>query len=387
MYDFETVVDRNKQGSLKWEILSEEEVKRGVIPYSVADMEFKTAPEIVEGLKQHLDTDILGYTGPTEEYYRAVRTFMESHHGITFEAEEIVTTPGVVVALYYAVEAFSNVEDEVLILTPVYYPFSMVIQQQKRTLVTSELTYEDGKYEIDFEDLEKKLSSDKAKLMIFCSPHNPVGRVWRKDEVEKVIQLCHKHHVFLISDEIHMDLVMPGHKHYSAALWEEYKNNLMLCTSCSKTFNLAGLQVSNIIVYDENKRQRLNEVLELHHIRSLNNIAYRACILAYTQGEKWLEALLEKLNENRVLVKNFIEERLPMVKLVELEGTYLQWLDLTSLHLTKEELEKKMTTHSLYLDEGYVFGEGGIGFERVNLACPTSKVQEFLERLEEAIKE
>lgn len=387
MYDFDTVVNRSTQGALKWEGLKKEEIEQGIIPYSVADMEFKTPPEIVEGLKKHLDSDILGYTGPTEEYFQAVCSFMKKHHGIEVSKEQILTTPGVVVALYYAVEAFTEREDEVVILTPVYYPFSMVIEQQKRTIVGSELRYSKGKYEIDFEDLEKKLSSSKAKLMIFCSPHNPVGRVWTKEEVNRVVELCHTHHVFLISDEIHMDLMMPSHKHYSASLVEEYKANLMLCTSCSKTFNLAGMQVSNIMVFDEERRQRLNDVLQFHHVGTLNNLAYEACILAYTKSEKWLEALLVKLNENRLLVKNYIEKNLPMIQVVELEGTYLQWLDLRKLNLSKEELEKRMIAHSLYFDEGYVFGKGGIGFERINLACPTPKIQEMLERLKEAVEE
>lgn len=387
MYDFETVVNRSTQGSGKWMSLSEEEVKRGVIPYSVADMEFKVAPEIIEGLKAHLDTDILGYTIPTDEYFKAVCSFLKRHHDIETKKEDILLTPGVVTALFHSVAAFTELGDEVAILTPVYYPFSMVINQQKRTLVTSELIYENGKYTIDFEDLEKKLSSEKCKLMIFCSPHNPVGRVWTKEEVEKIAELCAKHNVYLISDEIHMDLMMPGYTHYSAALCETYRDNIMICTSCSKTFNLAGMQVSNLLVFNEERREQLRAVLQLNHIGMLNNLSYKALILAYTKCDAWMETMLAKINENRLLVKKYVEEKLPMIKVVELQGTYLQWLDLRAYNLTKEELEKKMTSHSLYLDEGYLFGEGGIGFERINLACPTHKIQEFLERLNQALSE
>lgn len=387
MYDFETLVNRSNQGALKWLILTEEDKKNGVIPYSVADMEFKIAPEIIEGLKAHLDSDILGYTGPTQEYFDSITSYMQRHHGIHLEANTIIQTPGVVTALGCGVKAFTEEGDEIVILRPVYYPFSMVIENNNRVLVNSELQLVDGKYTIDFEDLEKKLSSPKAKLMIFCSPHNPVGRVWKEEEVKKIVELCAKHGVYLISDEIHMDLVMPGYKHYSAALFEEYKNNLMLCTSCSKTFNLAGMQVSNIIIFDDKKREKMQAILQGMHIGMLNNLAYEACILAYTKGDAWLKEMLAKINENRLLVKEYIEKNLPMIDVIELEGTYLQWLDLRALKLSDEELEKLMKKHSLYLDEGYIFGNGGSGFERINLACPTHKIQEFLDRLDKAVKE
>ena len=385
-YDFETVVNRSTQGSLKWKCLSKEEVEKGIVPLSVADMEFKTAPEIVEGLKEHLETNILGYTGPTDAYYNATKSFLYRHHGIQVETEECIITQGVVSALFYAVQAFTKPTDAICILTPVYYPFRMVIEANERELVQSELVYQDGAYTIDFDDLEMKLASSQVSLMIFCSPHNPIGRVWKKEEVEKVVTLCKKHNVFLISDEIHMDLIMPNHTHVSAALFMEYRDNLMLCTSCSKTFNLAGMQVSNIFVFNQEKREALRNVLGKHHAENTNNLAYKALELAYTKCDGWLEELLQVINTNRLLVKSYIEEHLPKAKVIELEGTYLQWIDLTYLNISTEELENRMKEQHLYLDEGYVFGKGGELFERITLACPTKVIEKALERLVEACK-
>ena len=385
-YDFETIVDRSTQGSLKWRCLSEEEVKNGIVPLSVADMEFKTAPEIVEGLKEHLETNILGYTGPTDAYYKAVKDYMYRHHGLQVDTEECIITQGVVSALFYAVQAFTKPTDAVCILTPVYYPFRMVVEANERELIQSELVYQDGAYSIDFDDLESKLASSQVSLMIFCSPHNPIGRVWKKEEVEKVVTLCKKYNVFLISDEIHMDLIMPGYTHVSAALFTEYRDNLMLCTSCSKTFNLAGMQVSNIFVFNQEKREVLHNVLGKHHAENTNNLAYKALEIAYTKCDAWLEELLQVIHTNRLLVKSYIEEHLPQAKVIELEGTYLQWIDLTYLNISTEELEKRMKEHHLYLDEGYVFGKGGELFERITLACPTKVIEKALERFVAACK-
>lgn len=386
-YDFETVVNRSVQGSGKWSVLSKEEVEMGIVPLSVADMEFMTPPPIVEGLKKHLDTNVLGYTGPTEAYYEAVISYMKRKHSINVTKEDCFITPGVVVALSYAVEAFTKPQDSVCILTPVYYPFRMVIEGNGRTVANSSLIYQDGAYSINFEDLESKLSNDAVTMMIFCSPHNPVGRVWSKEEVQRVVSLCKKHNVFLVSDEIHMDLIMPGYTHTSAATFEEYKNNLMLCTSCSKTYNLAGMQISNIFVFDEDKRKEYQAILDKNHCRSVTNLAYKAMELAYTECDEWLEELLQVLDANKRLVKDYLAIHLPKAKVVELQGTYLQWVDLTYLDLSKEELEERMKRHHLYLDEGYVFGDEGIGFERIALSCPTHVVEAALQRLVEACNE
>ena len=385
-YDFETVVNRSVQGSGKWKALSQEEVDMGIVPLSVADMEFMTPKPIVEGLKKHLDTNILGYTGATDAYYDATISFMKRHHGINVSKEDFFITPGVVTALGFAVQAFTKKEDSVCIISPVYYPFSMVIEGNGRTIVRSELVY-DGTYTINFEDLEAKLSKEEVTMMIFCSPHNPVGRVWSKEEVEKVVTLCKKHNVFLVSDEIHMDLIMPGYTHTSAALFEEYKDNLMLCTSCSKTFNLAGMQISNIFVFNKEKQAIFGDILRKNHCFMATNLAYKALELAYTDCDEWLEELIQVLDTNRKLVKSYLNEHLPEVKVIELQGTYLQWLDLTYLNLTKEELEARMHKYHLYLDEGYIFGEGGVGFERMALAAPTHVIQGALERLVAACKE
>lgn len=384
--DFETQINRSTQGAAKWKLLSKDELENGIIPYSVADMEFKNPPAIVEGLKKHLDENILGYTSPTNNYYAALKSYMKRHHGIEFNEENVVLTPGVVIALYYGVEAFSNEGENVVILSPVYYPFRMVIEQNNRNILESELVYINNQYSINFDDLEKKLALNETKIMIFCSPHNPIGRVWKQDEVARVSELCLKYNVLLISDEIHMDLIMPGYKHFSAAcLPEEFQKNLMLCTSCSKTFNLAGLQISNIIFFDSSLKAKFHDLIQKKHIGMLNNLAYKALELAYTECDDWLSELIEVLDKNRLYIKTFIEENLKKVKVIELQGTYLQWLDLNEYNLSNEQLEKLMQAHSLYFDEGYIFGQGGDGFERINIACPHIKIVEAMERLKQAL--
>ena len=390
-YDFTTVLNRRNTGSAKYEQMLgwNPNVSENTIPFSVADMELKNPPEIVEGLKQYISDTILGYTVPTKEYNAAVCGWMEKRHGWKIEPEWIIGSAGVVGAFFSAIKAFSNPGDGIIIMTPVYYPFFNAIKKNNRTLVENELINTGDNYIIDFEDLEAKAKDQKNKILLFCSPHNPVGRVWTEDELKKVAKICLDNDVLIISDEIHFDLVMPGFKHtVFAKVSEEAANNMIVCTAPSKTFNLAGMHTSNIIIPDEDIRKKYLEEVESNGFFSLGILGYKACEIAYTQCEGWLDELIALIHHNHLVLKDYFAKNLPEVKVYDLEGTYLQWMDFRPLGLEKDELENLMHMEAeVFFDEGYVFGEAGSGFERMNIACPTHVMVEGLERVVEAVKQ
>lgn len=389
-YDFITQVDRSVQGSGKWNgMLQKNPNVKGIVPFSVADMELKNPPEIMEGLQDFLKQDvILGYTSPTQRYFDNIIHWMQKRHQWTISKDWIVTTPGVVAALSIALEAICKPEDSVLIMSPVYYPFRKVIEANQLKIIETQLIEDHLNYSIDFDDLEKKASLKECKAMILCSPHNPIGRVWTKEELSKIAEICLKHDVFIISDEIHNDLILPGYAHtVLASLSEEIQNKTITCTSVSKTFNLAGMQISNIIIPDAEVKEAFNQVKAKRSIGNCNILSYEACSIAYEKCEAWLDELLVHIQNNEKLVFDFLKKELPCIQAAPLEGTYLLWLDLRALNLTCEDLEKLMLKHDLYLDEGYIFGKGGEGFERVNLACPADTLLKGLNRLKEAVEE
>jgi aminotransferase/cystathionine beta-lyase len=360
----------------------------GIIPLSVADMEFKMAPEITAGLREYLQDLVLGYAGPTEAYYNAVSGWMKNRHGWDIKPEWIVNSNGVVAAFFNAVKALAAPGEGVIIMPPVYYPFFMAIERNKRRVVMNNLRIQNGRYEIDFEDLEKKAADPRNKVLLFCSPHNPVGRVWEAAELKRIGDICLEHQVAIVSDEIHFDLIMPGFKHtVFASLGEAYAQNLITCTAPSKTFNLAGMQSSNIII--QNKELMAKYLDELSHNMgrpSLNILGYKACEIAYTQCAPWLDELITVIDANKKMVEDFMGRRIPRIKVFNLEGTYLQWWDCRELGMGHEELEKFMIFEALlFLDEGYLFGESGRGYERINLACPAVVLEAALERLERAL--
>ena len=387
-YDFETLVRRKEAGSHKWDMMYQKnpETAEDIVPFSVADMEFKNAPEIIEGLKQYLDTHIMGYTGATDSYYESVIDWMKERHGFTPKKEWVIETAGVVPAIYQMVQAFTEPGDAVMIMTPVYYPFAEAVLRNGRRLVETELKNTDGYYEIDFRDFEEKAASEEVKLLILCSPHNPVGRVWTKDELNQIADICLKNHVFIISDEIHFDLILPGYQHVSmATLGDNYLNNCAICTAPSKTFNLAGFQTYNIMIPNGVYR---NKMTRARGYFSLNVLGYQACELAYRKAGGWLDELLLVLEKNKKMVDTFFEEKFPMFRVSPLQGTYLIWIDFRAMGLKSRELEKFMQEKAqLYFDEGYIFGKAGEGFERMNIACPTVVLEDALKRLEKALKE
>lgn len=388
-YDFDTLISRKGTGAEKWNMMYAKKPAVGeeIVPLSVADMEFSIAPEIREALVEWAQTQIPGYTSAPDGYLQSVCDFMKRRHEIDVGPEMVLQTPGVVFALSRCIRAFSEEGEGVIIMTPVYYPFYRAIQNTNRVVVRNPLHYENGRYSIDFDLLEKQAAQEKNTVLLLCSPHNPVGRVWTEEEILRIADICERHHLSVISDEIHFDLIFPGHQHFSfAKVQGELAQRTIVCTAPSKTFNLAGMNISNLLVRNEQVRKKLIRICRGDAIPMISPFGYAACQAAYEKGEAWLEALLAYLDENRRLVASYVEETMPQIKVVPLEGTYLQWLDCTALGLSNDELETLMIQNDLFLDEGYLFGEEGSGFERINLACPRAVLQAALERFKTAVE-
>ncbi|MDO4262167.1 MAG: MalY/PatB family protein [Eubacteriales bacterium] len=385
---FDEIIDRRGTNCLKYDFAKERGKGEDVLPLWVADMDFRTAPQIVERLHRIVDHGIFGYSDTKEDYFRAVAGWYERHFGWTVQRSWLVKTPGVVFAIAAAIRAFTQEGDGVLIQQPVYYPFSETIRDNGRTLVNSPLALRDGRYEMDFEDLERKIREERVKLFLLCSPHNPVGRVWEEQELRRVGDLCLKYGVKVVSDEIHSDFVWPGRRHQVfAGLGKEYEDISVICTAPSKTFNLAGLQASNIFIPNGELRARFRRAVDQAGYSQLNVMGLAACQAAYEEGEDWLRDLKEYLRGNLDVVREYVSARLPGIRMIEPEGTYLVWLDLRELGLDeagREELIGKKAR--LWLDSGAMFGPDGEGFERVNIACPRAVLTEALGRLAEALE-
>ncbi len=383
-YDFETLVPRKNVGASKWDMMYgiKPSLRDGVVPFSVADMEFKNAPEIIEGLKSYLDTAILGYTQPTDGYYEAVIDWCRRRHGYIPEKKHILTSPGVINAFVKGAGALAGKGDSIVFMTPAYPPFWNAGNANGLPVVECPLIDCGDTYEIDFELFESIVSRPDVKVFILCNPHNPVGRVWTREELTRMLDLCLEHGVYVISDEIHSDLIMPGVTHTSvAAMDEKYHPIIAVCCAPSKTFNIAGMQTSNVIVFDDGIRERF--VNGGAHV-GLTALGYEACRLAYAYGEDWLTELLTVIKDNYDTAVDFISSRIPKLKVYRLEGTYLMWVDMRGLGLSKEEIERINLEHDLFLDEGYIFGKEGTGFERINIACPKWVLTEALERFADA---
>lgn len=389
-YDFTTLMNRKNTGSLKWEQMYEwnEKVGEDVVPLSVADMEFVHPPEIIEGLKNFLDDAILGYTGPTDSFLASVVNWQKRRHNWDIKQEWIVNTSGIVPAFYTAIRAFSKKNDGVIIFRPAYYPFGSAIDDNERTEVNVPLINDGGDYKIDFEGFEKVAADANNKILLFCSPHNPVGRVWTKEELEKVAEIAVKHDLYVVSDEIWYDFVMPGHEHtVLATVNQQLQDKLITCTAPSKSFNLAGMMISNIIISNEETREAYEEALRLVRGDMVGALGYEACELAYNEGEAWLDELLTVIEKNQHIVKDYFDKHFPQITAYLSEGTYLQWIDFNDLGMTDEELEAFMHTEAeFFTDEGYIFGEEGSGYERINVALPTDVLKAALERLGKALK-
>ncbi|RDC48864.1 pyridoxal phosphate-dependent aminotransferase [Acinetobacter sp. RIT592] len=352
-----------------------------IIPMWIADMDFKTCDEITKALQNKLSTGNLGYD-TVNGYYESVVKWMRNRHNVDINVEDVVYTPGVVTAINFLLKILIKENDKVLVQSPVYHSFFRVLNENKCDVVQSELFIKDNRYEIDFDEFENKISTG-VKVLILCNPHNPIGRVWTKEELERIVEICESYKVFIISDEIHSDLVFKGYKHTSlTTVAPYYKDNIVTLTAPSKTFNLAGLYVSNAIITDEKLRSRYKELFST----TPNVLGAEALIAAYNKGETWLEELLEYIESNYNYVLKFVNENVPKIKVIKQEGTFLTWLDCRELGLSDEELERFFLEKAkLALSTGTAFGKGGSGFMRMNIGCTIYTVKEALERLKNAV--
>lgn len=385
MYDFKTHIDRAGTGSIKTDIAPESVKDSGLVPLSVADMELAVAPEIRDAIKQAVDRGIFGYTYADEAYSCAVRSWMKTRHGFDTDGFKLITTGGVVPALRYAVEAFCDKGEGVVIQPPVYMMFANAIETAERRIVENPLIFENGRYTMDFDDLDKKTQPDDVKLLLLCSPHNPVGRVWTRDELIRLGDICKKNGVIVVADEIHNDLLLSGAVHTVFATLPGMDEISITCTATSKTFNLAGLSCSNIFIKNESFSERFKTVADRAGAGLVPYFARAATIAAYTKCVAWVDELNEHIASNFELMYSFIERELPMLTVIRAEGTYLAWIDMRELGLEDKALEELVVSHGLALDEGYLFGTGGSGFERWNLALPSYLLHRALEHLKSAV--
>ena len=388
MYNFDEIINRKGTNSEKYDFTADHGKPEDALSMWVADMDFRIPDGVRERLKEAAEHGIFGYTGIKEDYYDAVINWFATYFAWNPKKEWMVNTPGVVYAIATAIRAFTEKGDSIIIQQPVYYPFANMIRKNKRNLVINSLLYENGSYRMDYQDFEKKVVEHRVKMFILCSPHNPVGRVWTKAELLKIGKICRKHQVLVVSDEIHCDFTYPGHTHtIYAALGEDYARQSVICTAPSKTFNLAGLQASNIWISDQKLRKKFKEELVCEGYFGLNTMAVFACQAAYEHGEEWLMELRDYLKGNLDFIREFLEKNIPKIKLVEPEGTYLVWLDCRGLGMSKEELETFMLDKAkLWLDGGTMFGKEGSQFQRVNIACPRSVIEKAMTQLETAVR-
>lgn len=382
-------VDRHNTDSLKYDFAAERGHSESLLPLWVADMDFRAPQPVIDALAARTQHGIFGYTETKRDYFDAVADWFTQQHGWTPEESWLVKTPGVVFALAMAVKAFTDPHDAVLIQPPVYYPFFEVIRDNDRRVVENELLYHNNRYTVDFSDLEAKLEAERVKLMLLCSPHNPVGRVWTSSELQKIAALCIKHNVILVSDEIHCDFARSGHAFTSAMqLSGKLKEQLVLCTAPSKTFNLAGLQVSNIFISNETLRRKFKHQIDAAGYSQLNTMGLLACKTAYREGAPWLAKVKRYIEENLLFLRDYLEKHIPEVKLVEPDGTYLVWLDCSGLGLSGKALDNFITKEAgLWLDGGSMFGGSGLSerFQRLNIACSRETLTAALQKLESAV--
>lgn len=387
MFDFDTIIDRRGTHSLKYDFAARRGMPDQILPLWVADMDFASPPAVLDALAQRIRHGVFGYSDAADEgYFNSLKKWYKKRFDWEIRPEWLVKTPGVVFAICAAIRGLTQPGDAVLIQQPVYYPFESVIKVNNRRLIVNQLILEDNRYRMNLEEMERQIIDEKVKLFILCSPHNPVGRVWSEEELTAVGRLCSKYGVYVVADEIHADFVYTGYRHkVFAAICPEFAQNCILCTAPTKTFNLAGLQISNIFIPNEKLRRIFKRELAKTGYSQPNLMGLLACQAAYEEGEAWLEELIKYLEGNLVLVRNFLEEKLPKVRLVEPEGTYLIWMDFSALGLPDKEIDELFVKKAgLWLDTGTMFGAGGVGFQRMNIACPRSLLQEALDRMEKA---
>jgi cystathionine beta-lyase len=398
---FDKKIDRIGTNSVKWEFVQREGDplywehtesfvgENGVLPLWVADMDFRCPEPVVEALVARAQHGIYGYSAPTDAFYQSVVNWMERRHGWEIAPEWICITPGVVPALSLLVRTFVYPGDKVLIQPPVYYPFFSAIENNGCQVVASPLIYESDGYRMDFTDLEDKAKDPRVKMAILCSPHNPVGRVWTRDELLRFGEICIKNDLLIVSDEIHGDLIHPGHVFTPfAKISHEFAQRSIICTAPTKTFNLAGVPTSCIVIPNDDLRGRFTKTIQSDGLELGNAFGIVALQAAYDHGEPWLEQVLSYIHANLEYLNKYVSEHIPQISVVQPEGTYLVWLDCKKLGLDKLGLKRLMLERArVYLDEGFIFGAEGEGFERINIACPRPLLAEALDRIRAAVSE
>jgi cystathionine beta-lyase len=398
-FDFDIEIDRSGTHSVKWGYVFKNgqflptdptDAANGserLLPMWVADMDFRVPPAVIEAMVARAQHGIFGYTVPSDSYYEAVIDWMARRYGRSVQRDWFVLTPGVVTALNLLVRTFVQPGEKVLVQQPVYYPFFHAIEKNGSEIVSNSLVLENGRYQMDFADLAAKAADPAVKMAILCSPHNPIGRVWSREELTRFGEICLANDVLVVSDEIHCDLIHPGSTFTSfAAISEEFNQKSIICTAPSKTFNLAGLKTSNILIADAALRAAFNKTLDNNGLMGANVFGVVATEAAYRHGEEWLAEAMAYIHENYCVMADYFAEHLPQLKVIEPQGTYLVWVDFRALGLDRARRKQLILDEArVFLDEGEMFGVEGSGFERFNLACPRSILLEALERIKTAV--
>lgn len=385
MTQFDEVINRKGTNSLKWDMLIERYGRDDLLPLWVADMDFRAPEPVLRALREKVDHGIFGYPAPSKEVDLAVQGWLKRRYDWEIDPSAIVYQQGVVPSISFIIQAFSEPGDEVIIQTPVYYPFFDVVAKNDRHLLRNPLSFDGDRYEMDFDHLES-IITEKTKILLLCHPHNPVGRVWKRDELERLAEICQKHDLIVISDEIHADLLFKGQKHIPfASLNDDTKMRTFTCLAPTKTFNLAGIQASYVVIENEQYRRKFVKYVQSTFTSTGNVFSSVATQAAYTYGEPWLEELMDYVETNYHFVKEYVKEHMPVLRVMDCEGTYLLWLDCSKLPLTAPERKRWLIEEAkVALNHGPIFGEEGKNFERMNLACPRETLREGLERIRKA---
>ncbi len=386
-YNFDEVVERRGTSCLKYDFAMQRKGRDDLLPLWIADMDFKLPDEILADFHKRIDHGIFGYSAPTAVYYDALNKWFSAHYGYTVKPEWVSVGCGVVFCLAIAVKAFTKPGDACIIQQPVYYPFREVIEYNGRKMVNSQLRYENGRYSIDFDDFEQKIVDNSVKLFILCNPHNPVGRVWTREELTRLADICLAHDVVILDDEVHADFIYPGYKLTSLmTLEEKYRKSLAVFTSLSKTFNVAGFQSSSIIIPNKEMHDKFEAEKAASGYSYAPIMALEATMSCYNKGGEWVKELLEYITGNKDYFKRFVEENFSNARFVEPEGTYLIWVDFSGYGFSDKELEHIMLEEArLWLDSGKIFGPATAQFERFNIACPRATVEQCLNKLKKAL--
>ena len=389
MYNFDKKIDRCNTDCIKWDTFEASNISKDTLPMFIADMDFEVLPEISQALDKRVRQVVYGYTTTTDHYYQAIQDWFKNRHHWDIQKDWIISMNGVVPAINAGVQALTHIDDSIMIFSPVYMPFKAAIESNQRRCVESHLVLENGRYTIDYADMENKIVSENVKALIFCNPHNPVGRVWTKDELTRLVDICVKHHVWIISDEIHHDFVFKPNVYTPVAnINEQAAMMTITCTAPGKTFNLAGLQTANTIISNIEVKEKFMKILDswgCSHGSNMMGVA--ACEAAYTHGALWVDELVDYVQGNMTYVESYIQKNIPHVQMIHPEGLYLAWIDLRALNMTNEALRNFLIEKAkVWANAGEWFGADGSGFARINLACPRSQVEKFVKQLEQAVK-